>query len=88
MTFNSSLVIKIHESLAIDFKLEPGFRDKKLIDSIIQKIDEQISGQEIYPDLYSKAASLFEGIIHLTHLLMGIKEQHWRVSKSTCLKRK
>ena len=73
MTFNSSLIIKIHESLAIDFKLEPGFRDKKLIDSIIQKIDEQISGQEIYPDLYSKAASLFEGIIRLHPFIDGNK---------------
>lgn len=73
MTFNSSLIINIHEDLAIDFKIEPGFRDKKLIDSIIQKIDEQISGQEIYPDLYSKAASLFEGILRLHPFIDGNK---------------
>ena len=73
MTFNSSLIINIHEALSIDFKLEPGFRDKELIDSIIQKIDEQISGQEIYPDLYSKAASLFEGIIRFHPFIDGNK---------------
>ena len=73
MTFNPERVVDIHEELSINHKIEPGYKDKDIIGSIIYKINARINNQELYPDVYLKAASLFEGIIRFHPFIDGNK---------------
>lgn len=65
MTFNSKKIIDIHEELLKNHKIEAGFKDRELIGSILYRMNAEISNYELYPDVYLKAASLFESIIRL-----------------------
>ena len=62
MTFDAARIIYIHAELSKKHKIEPGFKDEHIINSIIYKMDNKINDQELYPDDYLKAACLFEGI--------------------------
>lgn len=73
MTFNSKRIVDIHEELLKHHKIEPGFKDKNLLDSILYKMNARISKQELYPTIFQKAASLFEGIIRLHPFIDGNK---------------
>ena len=73
MKFNSERVIDIHEELLKHHKIEPGFKDKNIIDSIVYKMNAQINKQELYSDTYKKAASLFEGLIRFHPFIDGNK---------------
>jgi death-on-curing protein len=73
MVFDSIRIIDIHSELLRRYSIEPGFRDKHAINSIIYKMNNKISGNEIYPDDYSKAASMFEGIIRFHPFIDGNK---------------
>ncbi len=73
MVFDPQSIISIHAELSKEHKIEPGFKDKNLIDSICAKSFAEIHGQELYPTVYLKASAIFEGIIRFHPFVDGNK---------------
>lgn len=54
----------IHEKIVTQFKITNGIINKGILESIIERPDTQIESERyVYNDIFSKAASLLEGII-------------------------
>jgi len=56
-------IIQIHDKVVTRFKITPGVINKSNLASIVERPNIIIDNKEMYPDVYSKAASLLEGII-------------------------
>ncbi len=52
-------VISFHDDLVDNFGGLPAIRDKNLLLSALQAPKASFDGQEMYPSIYEKAASLF-----------------------------
>ncbi len=73
MPFNAETVFQIHEELSKKNKIEPGFRDRNIVGSILEKAEDNFFGYENYADVYLKAAVVFEGITRLHPFVDGNK---------------
>lgn len=56
-------IIKIHEKIVIRFKITDGIINRSNLASVVERPNTIINHKEMYPDVYTKAASLLEGII-------------------------
>lgn len=74
MTFNAQRIHDIHEELSLTHRIEPGYKDRNIIASVIYKINSRIGEQELYPNIYLKAAALFEAIIRFHPFIDGTKK--------------
>ena len=56
-------IITIHEKVVKRFKITDGVINRSNLESIAARPNLIINAKEVFPDVYSKAASLLEGII-------------------------
>jgi death-on-curing protein len=56
-------IIKIHEKIVKRFNITDGVINRSNLESVVERPNTVINNKEMYPDVYSKAASLLEGII-------------------------
>jgi prophage maintenance system killer protein len=65
-------VLFIHARLIAETGGAHGVRDLGLLLSAVARPKATFDERELYPDLFSKTAALFESLWGTTHLLMGI----------------
>lgn len=56
-------IITLHDSVVKRFKITTGIINQSNLESIVKRPNLQINGEHIYKDVFSKAASILEGII-------------------------
>lgn len=66
-------IIKIHEIIQKYSKTTPGIKNEGLLEAVVERPDQILYGTEVFPDIYSKAASLFEGIARWHMFIDGNK---------------
>jgi prophage maintenance system killer protein len=60
LNLTKNQLIKIHEYVQKRFKTTAGLTDEGLIDGIVSRPDLVLNDKVLFPDIYSKAASLME----------------------------
>jgi death on curing protein len=66
-------VLFIHARLVSETGGSHGVRDLGLLESAVARPQASFDSQDLYPDLFTKAAALLESLIGNHHLSMGIK---------------
>lgn len=66
-------VLFIHARLLAETGGAPGVRDLGLLESAIARPRATFDGQDLYPDLYAKAATLMVGLVNNHPLIDGNK---------------
>lgn len=56
-------VLFIHARLIAEIGGEPGVRDLGLLESAVARPKATFAGADLYPDLFAKAATLFESLL-------------------------
>jgi death-on-curing protein len=66
-------IVVIHNAIIIDIGGSLGVREPGLLMSLAEKPKTNIGGKELYPDIYTKAASLYESICNYHVFIDGNK---------------
>lgn len=66
-------IIEIHQDIALKYSLNKGCLNKSNLISVLHKINEKLYHKELYPDVFDKAAVLFESIIRKHPFIDGNK---------------
>lgn len=56
-------IIRLHDSVIERFKITHGIINQSNLESVVKRPQLQVNGEYIYKDVFSKAASLLEGMI-------------------------
>ena len=56
-------IISLHDSVVKRFKITQGIINQSNLESVVKRPNLQVNGEYIYKDVFSKAASIMEGII-------------------------
>jgi death on curing protein len=73
MNLTKEDLLFLHRIIQKLYKTEPGIRQEGILESIIERSDLTLHGNEIYQTIYLKSASLMEGIIRLHPFTDGNK---------------
>jgi death-on-curing protein len=75
-------VILIHERIVERFGGGRGLRDRKSLDSAIGRPQATFEGQDLYPDLFTKAAALGESLARNHPFVDGNKRTAWEAMRT------
>ena len=64
-------VISLHSLLISQSGGSSGLRDRGALESAVAQPEASFGGEDLYPDLASKAAALGHSLIQIIHLLMA-----------------
>lgn len=74
MTYlTAAQVLFIHSRLIVETGGAPGLRDLGLLESAVARPQATFDGEDLYPDLYSKAAALMDSLIRNHPFIDGNK---------------
>lgn len=73
MNLTKKDLLLLHMYIQRLHKTTPGIRHEGLLESIIERPDQILYGKELYRDIYSKSATIMEGIIRLHPFIDGNK---------------
>ena len=66
-------ILAIHEQIITELGGASGVRESELLASIAEKPQASFGGQDLYPDIYAKAASLYEALCNYHVFVDGNK---------------
>ena len=66
-------ILAIHEQMIAELGGASGVRESELLSSIAEKPQASFGGQDLYPDIYAKAASLYEALCNYHVFVDGNK---------------
>ena len=72
-SFNLEDLLTIHQTVIEETGGSQGLRDPALLKAIIAKPDASFGGEDLYPDLFSKAAAIYEAIVNYYVFIDGNK---------------
>lgn len=87
-------VLRIHERALAEGGGDPGVRDMGLLESAVFRPQQSFGGQDLYPDVFTKAGALMHSLINnhpfvdgnkrtgLTATIMFLLRNGWRLSAS------
>jgi death on curing protein len=82
------IVLRLHELSIQQFGGAKGIRDEGLMESAIARPYQTFGGEDLYPTVLEKAASIEKVSLLIIHLLMAIKERaflsfllYWKQNK-------